>query len=182
MDYVFIFIVTYWLGKYQYDVIRQTTKQKVLRRGHPHGHVVGGGSVGILLLLLLLIQPDQVDGVNVERVVWVSVAVGGILCADVGGHGRPVAQLEGGVEEVEEHAPGVECPAEARPAGVAPGEAGEAELEAGGLRGGVALGDPGRVILGDRLCEDLQVAGREVDEAEVVAARQADAAEPAPRV
>ena len=57
-------------------------------REHGHGHVVRGGSVGILLLLL-----DQVDGVDVKRVVWVAVAVGGVLGADVGRHGRPVAQL-----------------------------------------------------------------------------------------
>ena len=35
---------------------------------------------------------------------------------------------------MEEHAPGVEGPAQARPAGVAPGQAGEAELQAGRLR------------------------------------------------
>ena len=60
-------------------------------REHGHGHVVRGGSVGILLLLLLLL--DQVDGVDVKRVVWVAVAVGGVPGADVGRHGRPVAQL-----------------------------------------------------------------------------------------
>ena len=37
---------------------------------------------------------------------------------------------------------------------------------------------PGRVILGDCLPEDLLVAGREVDESEVVGAGEADAAEP----
>ena len=63
-----------------------------------------------------------------------------------------------------------------------PRSAGQGELERGGLRGGVNVGDPRRVVLGEGRAEDLLVAGREVDEAEVVAAGQADAAEPAPRV
>ena len=68
-------------------------------------------------------------------------------------------------------------PPQSRPAGVAPGGAGEAELEAGGLPV-VHAGEAGRVALGRGLLEDLLVAGREVDQAEVVGARQADAAEP----
>ena len=50
------------------------------------------------------------------------------------------------------------------------------------MRVGINLGDPWQVVLADDRTEDLLVAGREVDEAEVVAAGQADAAEPAPRV
>ena len=59
----------------------------------------------LLYLLLLLFELDQVDGVDVEGVVRVAVAVGGVLGADVGRHGRTVAQPVGGVQEVEEHAP-----------------------------------------------------------------------------
>ena len=42
---------------------------------------------------------------TIEWPPWLAVAVGGVLGADVGGHGGPVAQVEGGVQEVEEHAP-----------------------------------------------------------------------------
>ena len=56
--------------------------------------------------MLLLFELDQVDGVDVEGVVRFAVAVGGVLGADVGRDGRTVAQAVGGVQEVEEHAPG----------------------------------------------------------------------------
>ena len=59
----------------------------------------------MLLNLLLLFKLDQVDGVDVEGVIRFAVAVGGVLGADVGRDGRAVAQTEGGVQEVEEHAP-----------------------------------------------------------------------------
>ena len=59
----------------------------------------------LLYWLLLLFELDQVDGVDVEGVIRFAVAVGGVLGADIGRDGRTVAQAEGGVQEVEEHAP-----------------------------------------------------------------------------
>ena len=49
----------------------------------------------------------------------------------------------------------MERPAQIVPSRVGPRSAGQAELERGGLRGGVDIGDAGGIVLGDGRAEDL---------------------------
>ena len=112
---------------------------------------------------------DQEDGVHVERVVGVAVAVRGELGAHVCGGDDLEAQAGGCFEEVEEKMTGVETPVPR-----APRTSHQIKLQTSALRT-VHSVDSWHIVLQDAGLQDLLVARVEVDEPQVVGACQADA-------